>query len=966
MKGKKWLIWVLAVCLLAGCCGALAEDWPPKGKTEGTPLYGIDEMNRVIYSRNEYSQDENTRDGITLMLSGADGEVEQATNVEVTFLGGDEALKGLFSCEKFLPETIWVNTPKEGVTGKADFRIRAESEHFYLEKEVHPEVRILDLSGMNLDAFVYRVEVGQEADFFKLMGSELYYRRIPVHSIAFEKEGLREADTDEYLLNNYGSCFTARQEGDWWLDCVITIDTAGTKLRVPMILHTGDTLRPETASKLEEYRNANGISAETAETGNPEAADGAGETQESAEAGEEEPQDAAAAEKEETQESAEAGTEEPQDTTAAENGAVPESAAAEEAEEPYVKPVAEDPQGENWARYISEKILPALEPTLTKESFTFTKLPLHGGQDSNMTYGTKFYFSRPQDGAILGSMHVHFAGAGDGQDYRNAAVPFILRHFFPLTNYLIAGDKEAELPISAEAIRTYSLDQPYNVRDVSYFHQVYEGKDWQVMAVYFAGEQDENGFQNPLDGKNYIFLVIQDLDKPQALGFCTTDNYVIADQDMVEQIQSSILTWEHMPEVISLEKEESLNSWYEARVTEKPENETGPESVTGEWKSVATYGKTVSALLAPSTMVMMNLSGDGTGTVSFNNGEKKELTWETEGRRVTYYRGEQRQDFLKIGNRLYLPKNNEKGSIVAVFILVRPDDPLYYRTYARGNETYPYGFSIGTKDNSKELTAGKNLTFKAEFDHPETVNQKAKNNQVQWNVSLPDGSGAEEYAKISNKGVLTVAKNLTERVRLDVRAASQGGTTAVYHLEAVPTLKELKIEPDQVVLYLGESKGIKLKVRAEPADAMPKNPKWSNNNKAKYLGLSYSLEIPDELNVYAKDVGKTTITVKDPLSGKTGKATVTVLQPVTSVMVMGPMSVKAGKTASFKAFLEPTKDIDKTVIWSVDVDESIATISAKGQLKVAKDVPAGTVITVTARAQGTENIVQTSLSIPVE
>ena len=113
-------------------------------------------------------------------------------------------------------------------------------------------------------------------------------------------------------------------------------------------------------------------------------------------------------------------------------------------------------------------------------------------------------------------------------------------------------------------------------------------------------------------------------------------------------------------------------------------------------------------------------------------------------------------------------------------------------------------------------------------------------------------------------------------------------------------------------------------------------------------------------------MGKTVITVKDPLTGKSGKATVTVLAPVTSIDVTGPETVKAGKTASYKAALEPKKDIDKNVIWTVDVAESVATVNEKGQLKVAKDAPAGTVITLTAKAQGTENDITDTLRIVVE
>ena len=950
MKGKRWLLWILTVCLLAVCCGAAADEWAPEGKKKAEYNTGIDDLDKVIFARNVYTEPEAKMTGRTVYLI-AGTVFEEASSVEVTFLSGDEALKDLIAVDESDPAgVVWIKTPEEGVTGEAAFRIRAEGPTLYLEKEVHPQVRILDPDTINLDAFIYRIEVGKETGVIDLISSDLSGRGFPAGcSMNYSLNGKRNADTDEYSMNSFS--FTARQEGEWWLDLRLGLDAASTSVQVPLILHTGDTLRPETAAKLESYRNGGSVT---------ETAAGAEEAQEQAAAGPEGTQE------EGISEQAAAGAEGAQDAETAEKETASASAAAEE-ETPFVKPVAEDPQGENWAQYISEKILPALEPTLTKESYAFTRLATHG-QESYATYGTQFNFSRPQDGALLGSMHVHFSSVGNGQNYQNRSVPCLYTYFFPLTDYLKGNYRETDLPISAEAIGDYSLGDSYSCTGTSYFHQVYEGKDWQIMSVYFDAMK-EDGTHYPLDGKHYIFLVIQDLNSVQPFGFLTTENYIIADQDMVQQVEKSVLTWEHMPEVLSMKGRTDLTSWFEETLAAQQEDENGAKSVAGEWKSVMTFWADTGALDFPYMITMLNLSEDGTGTISVNHEAYEPVSWEMNQGMVivTYHGGEYLLHLVRSGNRLYFGTGSDGISRTA-YILVGPDDPLYFREYRRGheNETDPYDFSISAKDNPGEVEAGKKLNFKAEFEHSDVVNQKAKNNQVIWNVSLPDGSGAEAYASISDKGVLTVNKELTERIQLDVRAASQGGTTAVYHLTAVPVLKELRIEPDEVVLYLGESKGVKLKAVAEPASAMPRDLQWSNNNKAKYLNISSFVEDKQERNVGAKAVGKTVITVKDPLTGKSGKATVTVLAPVTSIDVTGPETVKAGKTASYKAALEPKKDIDKNVIWTVDVAESVATVNEKGQLKVAKDAPAGTVITLTAKAQGTENDITDTLRIVVE
>ena len=66
------------------------------------------------------------------------------------------------------------------------------------------------------------------------------------------------------------------------------------------------------------------------------------------------------------------------------------------------------------------------------------------------------------------------------------------------------------------------------------------------------------------------------------------------------------------------------------------------------------------------------------------------------------------------------------------------------------------------------------------------------------------------------------------------------------------------------------------------------------------------------------------------------------------------------------AALEPKKAGSKNLEWSLDVDESVATVNAKGQVKIAKEAAAGTVITVTCKALGAPEPVIGTLQITVE
>ena len=65
------------------------------------------------------------------------------------------------------------------------------------------------------------------------------------------------------------------------------------------------------------------------------------------------------------------------------------------------------------------------------------------------------------------------------------------------------------------------------------------------------------------------------------------------------------------------------------------------------------------------------------------------------------------------------------------------------------------------------------------------------------------------------------------------------------------------------------------------------------------------------------------------------------------------------------AAMSPKKAGNKAVEWSLNVGEDIATISAKGQIKISKTAAEGTVITATCRALGAAEPVTATVDIPV-
>jgi len=167
--------------------------------------------------------------------------------------------------------------------------------------------------------------------------------------------------------------------------------------------------------------------------------------------------------------------------------------------------------------------------------------------------------------------------------------------------------------------------------------------------------------------------------------------------------------------------------------------------------------------------------------------------------------------------------------------------------------------------------------------------------------------------------------------------------------------------PGKAVLYTGSDSTMTLQAGYDPEGIPLVGLTW----KAAKEGI---LEVmPGEngtavIRPLAK--GKTKITVTGP-EGKNATVSVQVTDPVTGIELKWSGTAKAGKSVRMKAALQPATAGVKDVEWSVDTDESVASVSAKGVVSIAKGVPAGTVITVTCTALGAPEPVTTQVQIEV-
>ena len=108
--------------------------------------------------------------------------------------------------------------------------------------------------------------------------------------------------------------------------------------------------------------------------------------------------------------------------------------------------------------------------------------------------------------------------------------------------------------------------------------------------------------------------------------------------------------------------------------------------------------------------------------------------------------------------------------------------------------------------------------------------------------------------------------------------------------------------------------------------------------------------------------GKTTVTAKEP-GGKTARLNVSVLIPVETLELTVRGKARPGGTVTCAASLQPRNAGNKSLEWSLDVGEEIASVNTRGQVRISRDAPEGTVLTVTCKALGAPEPVTASVRI---
>lgn len=174
-------------------------------------------------------------------------------------------------------------------------------------------------------------------------------------------------------------------------------------------------------------------------------------------------------------------------------------------------------------------------------------------------------------------------------------------------------------------------------------------------------------------------------------------------------------------------------------------------------------------------------------------------------------------------------------------------------------------------------------------------------------------------------------------------------------------VSKVNLDPAELFFYVGTDDSQTVKASLEPASVPPIGLTWTPAKK----DIVEITETEDGVvSIKPLKAGKTDITVKEP-GGKSAKLKVNVVDPVESVELAVKGNAKAGGKVNITATLAPKTAGNKTVEYSLDVGEDIATINNKGQLSISKNALSGTKITVTCTALGAPVPVTASVVVEV-
>ena len=213
-----------------------------KGKTEGkrTGTNTRRNWNATFFINDDESKPWSSLAPFSLSPDGSGAEQEEITEYHVTFLSGDEHLRGLFYNGQYTEGHAAINMNWRNITepGTAEFRIDMVSEHYYASEIARPVVVDAKAIKVELLSGDVNVPLGQEVDLAKLYESRAFVVVEPQYEYSCSvsgEEGEIPEETEGYTFS--GGVFTAKQAGDYPMVLRVSVGSSGLSKVFPIVIH---------------------------------------------------------------------------------------------------------------------------------------------------------------------------------------------------------------------------------------------------------------------------------------------------------------------------------------------------------------------------------------------------------------------------------------------------------------------------------------------------------------------------------------------------------------------------------------------------------------------------------------------------------------------------------------------------------------------------------------------------------
>ena len=225
----------------------------------------------------------------------------------------------------------------------------------------------------------------------------------------------------------------------------------------------------------------------------------------------------------------------------------------------------------------------------------------------------------------------------------------------------------------------------------------------------------------------------------------------------------------------------------------------------------------------------------------------------------------------------------------------------YVQALAYNETGSEVGLTIEVKDSPSRLTAGKQLTLKGVFTHPDLVSQRNKNNQILWSVYGKDGHPVEGIT-VSKSGALSVSKKIEENTDIIVEACSASFLTRAYYpLQIIPVVTAVTADPAELFFYLGSTPDAEVQAALTPACVPADVLSWKSSSPR----IAEVTDAGDgKAVVHPASVGKTTVTVSEA-GGKKAAVKITVAQEVTDIELSYGGKTRPGSSGTVRAVIAP-------------------------------------------------------------